>query len=122
MYRAKNRSEEYLFKELMPCGGQLAEGNRWLKIKALIPWGELEREYAGYFAARGRPSLDGRLVIGLFLLKHMTVLSDKNVVLELQENVYWQAFCGMEHFDTGRKLDPSSLTKIRHKLGVQFTR
>ena len=122
MYRAKNRSEEYLFKELMPFGGQLAEGNRWLKIKALIPWGELEREYAGYFAARGRPSLDGRLVIGLFLLKHMTVLSDKNVVLELQENVYWQAFCGMEHFDTGRKLDPSSLTKIRHKLGVQFTR
>ena len=122
MYRTKDRSEEYLFEELMPFGGQLSEGNRWLKIKALVPWGELEREYAGYFSGRGRPGLDGRLVIGLFLLKHMTVLSDKNVVLELQENVYWQAFCGMDYFDTARKLDPSSLTKIRHKLGVAFTR
>lgn len=122
MYRAKDRSENYLFRELMPFGGQLAEGNRWLKIKGLIPWGELEREYASYFSGRGRPGLDGRLVIGLFLLKHMTVLSDVEVVLGLQENVYWQAFCGMEQFETARKLDPSSLTKIRHKLGVKFTR
>lgn len=122
MYRTKDRSEDYLFKELMPFGGQLAEGNRWLKIKGLIPWGELEREYASYFSGRGRPGLDGRLVIGLYLLKHMTVLSDVEVVLELQENVYWQAFCGMEHFETARKLDPSSLTKIRHKLGVEFTK
>ena len=87
MYRAKDRSENHLFKELMPFGGQLSEGNRWLKIKGLIPWGDLEREYASYFSGRWRPALDGRLVIGLFLLKHMTVLSDVEVVLELQENV-----------------------------------
>ena len=122
MYRGKNRDEKYLFEELMPFGGQLAEGNRWLKIKGLIPWGELERQYASYFSGRGRPGLDGRLVIGLFLLKHMTVLSDVGVVLELQENVYWQAFCGMEQFETGKKLDASSLTKIRHKLGPKFVK
>lgn len=122
MYRAKDRSETYLFEELMPFGGQLAEDNRWLKIKALIPWGELESEYASYFSGRGRPALDGRLVIGLFLLKHMTVLSDENVVLELQENVYWQSFCGMEQFETVKKLHKTSLTKIRHKLGVEFTK
>jgi len=122
MNRGKNRDEKYLFEELMPFGGQLAEGNRWLKIKGLIPWGEREREYAGYFSGRGRPGLDGRLVIGLFLLKHMTVLSDVGVVLELQENVYWQAFCGMEQFETGKKLDASSLTKIRHKLGPKFVK
>jgi hypothetical protein len=122
MYRGKNRDGKYLFEELMPFGGQLAEGNRWLKIKGLIPWGELEREYASYFSGIGRPGLDGRLVIGLFLLKHMTVLSDEEVVLELQENVYWQAFCGMERFETGKKLDASSLTKIRHKLGPKFVK
>ena len=122
MYRGKDRSENYLFKELMPFGGQLAEGNRWLKIKGMIPWGELEREYANNFSDRGRPGLDGRMVVGLFLLKHMTNRSDEEVVLELQENVYWQAFCGMEQFETGKQLDASSLTKIRHKLGVKFTR
>jgi transposase, IS5 family len=122
MYRAKDRSENFLFDELMPFGGRLMEENRWLKIKSLIPWGELEREYASYFSGRGRPALDGRLVIGLFLLKHMTVLSDENVVLELQENVYWQAFCGMDQFETAKKLNKTSLTKIRHKLGVEFVR
>lgn len=30
MYRAKDREEEYLFKELMPFGGELAEDNRWI--------------------------------------------------------------------------------------------
>ncbi|VAX35588.1 hypothetical protein MNBD_UNCLBAC01-1899, partial [hydrothermal vent metagenome] len=40
MYRGKDREEIYLFKELQPFGGQLEEGNRWLKIKALIPWRE----------------------------------------------------------------------------------
>ncbi len=122
MYRAKDRSEDVLFDELLPFGGHLAENNRWLIIKGLIPWGELEREYASNFSGRGRPALDGRLVIGLFLLKHMTVLSDKEVVLELQENVYWQAFCGMEQFGTVQTLHPSSLTKIRHKLGLEFTK
>ena len=45
MYRGKDREETYLFKELQPFGGQLEEGNRWLRIKGLIPWGELERTY-----------------------------------------------------------------------------
>jgi transposase, IS5 family len=120
MYRSKDREEKYLFKELLPFGGELAEDNRWLKIKSLIPWGEMEAAYAQRFSERGRPALDGRLVIGLILLKHMTTLSDIEVVLELQENVYWQAFCGMEGFTTGKQLDPSSLTKIRHKLGPKY--
>ncbi len=120
MYRGKDREEKYLFKELLPFGGELAEDNRWLKIKDLIPWGELEAAYAERFSHRGRPALDGRLAIGLILLKHMTTLSDVEVVLGLQENVYWQAFCGMEGFTTSKQLDPSSLTKIRHKLGPKF--
>lgn len=122
MYRGKNRDENYLFKELMPFGGQLEEGNRWLKIKGLIPWGELEGEYAGYFSERGRPGLDGRLVIGLFLLKHMSGLSDRELILQLQENVYWQSFCWLEGFVTAKKLNSSSLTKIRKRLGPKFTK
>ena len=43
MYRGKDREGNYLFKELMPFGGQLEKENRWLKIKGMIPWGELER-------------------------------------------------------------------------------
>jgi len=120
MYRAKDREEKYLFKDLLPFGGELAEDNRWIKIKGLIPWGELEAAYARRFSDKGRPGLDGRLVIGLILLKHMTTLSDVEAVLELQENVYWQAFCGVEGFAAGKQLNSSSLTKIRHKLGLKY--
>ena len=120
MYKPKDREGKYLFKELQPFGGELAEDNRWLKIKGLIPWGELEAAYAQKFSDKGRPGLDGRLVIGLILLKHMTTLSDIEVVLELQENVYWQAFCGLEGVVTCKQLDSSSLTKIRHKLVPKY--
>lgn len=122
MYRGKDREETYLFKELIPFGGQLEKGNRWLKIKALIPWGELEREYAKYFSHKGRPGLDARLVIGLFLLKHMSGLSDRELILQLQENVYWQSFCWLEGFVSSKKLNSSSLTKIRKRLGPKFTK
>ena len=121
MYRGKIRDQKYLFEELMPFGGKLDEENRWLKIKAMIPWEELEREYAKNFSEGvGRPGLDGRLVIGLILLKHMTNQSDREIEQELRENVYWQAFCGLEHFETGKQLNASSLSKIRKTLGVEF--
>lgn len=122
MYRGKDRGENYLFKELMPFGGQLEKENRWLKIKEMIPWVELEGTYATYFSHRGRPGLDGRLVIGLFLLKHMSNKSDREVIFELQENVYWQAFCSFEGFVTSEQLNSSSLTKIRQRLGPKFTK
>ena len=58
---------------------------------------------------------------GLFLLKHMSGKSDREVIWELQENVYWQAFCSFEGFVTSEQLNSSSLTKIRKKLGPKFT-
>lgn len=122
MYRKKNRDENCLFKELMPFGGRLDEANRWLKIKSLIPWEDLEDSYAKHFAQGGRPALDGRMVIGLLLLKHMSKLSDREVQEFLRENVYWQAFCGFEHFMTEKHLNASSLSKIRKILGPEYVR
>ncbi len=98
------------------------EENRWLRIKKMMPWGELEVVYGTYFSQKGRPGLDGRLVVGLFLLKHLTVKSEGELILELQENVCWQAFCGIEGFVKSKQLNSSSLTKIRKRLGPKFTK
>ena len=73
MYTGKDRETPILFKELFPFGGQLDKTNRWLKIKDLIPWEELEEKYESYFSKIGRPAKDGRLIIGLMLLKHMKI-------------------------------------------------
>lgn len=122
MYKKKQRNQEYIFKELMPFGGQLDKDNRWVRIRELIPWEELEEKYKDYFSEVGRPGKDGQLIIGLMLLKHMTARGDEEVKLELQENIYWQAFCGLEHFEVKPLLDSSSLTKLRKRLGIKFLR
>jgi len=120
MYRRKDRKTLLLFPELFPFGGKLNENNRWLRITELIPWEELESEYAKHFSDVGRPATDAQLAIGLLLLKHMTGLSDEGVVQEVLENPYMQAFCGYEKFVTEEILDPSTLTKMRERLGLGF--
>jgi IS5 family transposase len=120
MYRRKDRKTLLLFPELFPFGGKLNESNRWLRIADLIPWEELEEEYAIRFSDVGRPGTDAQLAIGLLLLKHMTGLSDEEVVQEVLENPYMQAFCGFEKFVTEEILDPSTLTKMRERLGLEF--
>jgi len=120
MYRRKERKTLALFPELFPFGGKLNENNRWLRITELIPWEELEEEYAKHFSDVGRPGIDAQLAIGLLLLKHMTGLSDEEVVQEVLENPYMQAFCGFEKFVTEGILDPSTLTKMRERLGLEF--
>jgi IS5 family transposase len=120
MYRRKDRKTIPLFPELFPFGGKLDENNRWLRIAELIPWEELEEEYARHFSDVGRPAKDAQLVIGLLLLKHMTGLSDEGIVQDVLENPYMQAFCGFEKFVTEEILDPSTLTKMRERLGLAF--
>jgi len=120
MYRRKDRKTIPLFPELFPFGGKLDENNRWLRIADLIPWEGLEEEYARHFSDVGRPATDAQLVIGLLLLKHMTGLSDVGVVQDVLENPYMQAFCGYEKFVTEELLDPSTLTKMRERLGLEF--
>ena len=52
----------------------------------------------------------------------MSGRSDREVIWELQENVYWQAFCSLKGFVTSKQLNSSSLTKIRKRLGPKFAK
>jgi len=122
MYKEKDRQTPYLFEELFPFGGKLDENNRWIKIAGIIPWQRLEERYVTYFSDRGRPGTDARLVVGLFLLKHMSGKSDVEVVLELIENPYWQVFCGLEGFATPKTIEPSTLSRLRRRLGAKYVR
>lgn len=122
MYKPKDRDTYVLFPELFPFGGQLDERNRWLKISELIPWTELEGEYLKYFSSVGRPAKDAQLILGLLLLKHMTKLSDREMLVTVMENPYMQAFCGFHSMATSVTLDASTLTQVRKRLGPEFFR
>ncbi len=122
MYRKKDRKTKPFpgFKELMPFGGVLNEDNRWLKLEALVPWDELEDEYAKYFSNIGRPAKDARLIIGAMLVKYKKKASDAEIRDDIQENPYLQAFCGLTSFNTKTLFDRSSLSKIRSRLGEEY--
>ena len=123
MYRTKDRQTGYLFSELFPFGGKLREDNRWLKIAGLIPWEELEKDYAKHFSeGMGRPALDGRLTLGALMLRHMTGVSDEEIQRQIQENPYFQAFCGFENFQTKRLFEGSSLSRVRKRVGAKLFR
>ena len=108
------------FRELLPFGGKLNQDNRWLKLASVIPWEELEDEYAKNFSDIGRPALDGRLITGAICIKHKKKISDEEVQEEIQENPYLQAFCGLDSFNTKSLFDRSSLSKLRKRLGEEY--
>ena len=122
MYIKKDRKTLVFpqFNELFPFGGILNQDNRWLKLAALIPWDEIEDEYAKHFSDIGRPALDGRLVTGALCIKHKKKISDEEVQEEIQESPYLQAFCGLDNFTTDALFNRSSLSKLRKRLGEEY--
>ena len=69
--------------------------------------------------AKRKPGKPIRLMVGLHILKHRYNCSDERAVEELQENAYWQCFCGFETFQTGVLLEATSLVKFRNRLGAE---
>ena len=91
-----------------------------VKLAALIDWEFFEREWAGFFPSEaGRPATPSRLVAGLLYLQHAYKLSDEAVVARWVENPYYQHFCGEVFFQHRPPIDPSSLTRWRHRIGEE---
>lgn len=89
------------------------------KLAGVIDWAQLEAEFGALYAeGRGRPGLPIRLMAGLLYLKHAFHLSDEQTVARWVENPYWQYFCGEPYFRHTLPIDPSSLTRFRHKIGA----
>jgi transposase, IS5 family len=65
----------------------------------------------------GRQGKPIRLMVGIHILKHRYTVSDEQAVQSLQENVYWQCFCGYQSFQKGPLLEATSLVKFRNRLG-----
>jgi IS5 family transposase len=57
------------------------------------------------------------LMVGLQYLKDSYGLFDDEVVMRWVENPYWQYFCGEQYFQHQMPIDPSSMTRFRHRIG-----
>lgn len=65
----------------------------------------------------GRPRLNTRLMVSLLYLKHAFNFSDEALVQEWSENIYWQHFSGMRHFEPRLPCDATQVGRFRRALG-----
>jgi IS5 family transposase len=70
MYRREPRHQLSFEDFFLPFGGKLSGDNRWIKLADLIPWDELEDDYAAQFCKGfGAPVKPFRMAMGALIIK-----------------------------------------------------
>lgn len=91
--------------------------NRWIKKAEIIPWDEIEKDYANLFKGKnGQVAKSLRLALGALLIQIEYGYSDEETVLQIQENPYLQFFCGMGGYEDKAPFDSSLMVHFRKRL------
>lgn len=116
-----NHDQDLMFQSRL--SKQLDPSHELYILAYLIDWEYFEQEFSILFSEdKGAPAKPVRLVTGIFMLQHMSSLSDEGVVKYWEENPYWQYFCGYDYLQWKCPIHPSSLSKWRKLLGPQGMR
>lgn len=104
-----------------PFAKNLNSGNRWVVLSHKIPWDSLVNVYQKQLnnSDTGADGINPRVVIGSLIIKHMCDLSDREVVQQIQENIYMQYFIGYSSFSDEEPFDPSLFVEFRKRLGIE---
>lgn len=117
MYRREHRNQLSFEDFFLPFGGRLSGDNRWIKLAELIPWDELEDDYAAQFCKGfGAPAKPFRMALGALIIKARLGLTDEELVEQIKENPYLQFFIGLEAFQFSAPFDPSMMVYFRKRL------
>ncbi len=104
-----------------PFSKNLKAGNRWVTLAHAIPWDALVNIYQKQMnnSQTGADGINPRVVIGSLIIKHLCDLSDRETVLQIQENMYMQYFIGFSSFSDEEPFDPSLFVEFRKRLGME---
>jgi hypothetical protein len=117
MYRREHRHQLSFEDFFLPFGGKLTGDNRWIKLAELIPWDDLEDDYAAQFCKGfGAPAKPFRMALGALIIKARLGLTDEELVEQIKENPYLQFFIGLEAFQYSAPFDPSMMVYFRKRL------
>ena len=79
------------------CGMQLDCENEWSKRASQLPWKAWETLYTALFPSDiGNVAKPCRIVLGSLIIQLYMGLSDRDLVRQIQENLYYQYFIGLE--------------------------
>lgn len=84
--------EEQLYLEGFepPFSQKLSATNRWVQLSNQIPWDSIVNVYIKQLNNKttGAGNVNGRVVLGALMRKHKCNLSDEEMTLQIQENMY----------------------------------
>lgn len=105
----------------LPFSGGLRSDNRWVRLSKLIPWEEIEREYAKHFAesGMGAPAKAARIALGALIIQEKLGLTDEEVVEQIRENPYLQYFIGYGEYREEEPFEASMMVHFRKRLGTE---
>lgn len=100
-----------------PFDQQLSKNNRWVKLSHLIPWDKIVSQYNHQFQSNeGRPAINGRVIIGALIIKHILNLTDRETILQIEENMFMQYFLGYSSFTNEAPFSATLFVEIRKRL------
>jgi cobalamin biosynthesis protein CbiD len=121
MYKKAEQLEAESENFELPFGGKLAEDNRWVIMAKLIPWSEVEEEYAKKFTILlGAPAKSSRMALGALIIKEKLGISDRETVEQIRENPYLQYFIGLKSYRNEAPFEASMLVHFRQRLEIDL--
>ena len=121
MYKKAEQLETELENFELPFGGKLAEDNRWVIMAKLIPWSEVEEEYAKKFTILvGAPAKPSRMALGALIIKEKLGISDRETVEQIRETPYLQYFIGLNSYENEAPFEASMLVHFRQRLEIDL--
>ena len=118
MYPNK-KNQQSIEDFILPFGGELNPNNRWVHLAELIPWEELEEEYASNFSNVGQQAKPFRMALGALIIKEKCGYTDRETVEQITENPYLQYFIGLKEFQTEPPFDSSLMVHFRKRLNME---
>ncbi len=101
----------------LPFGSKHSGDNRWIRFAELIPWDELEGEFAVQlckgFGAMAKPF---RIVLGELNVMARLWFTDVELVEQIRENPCLQFFICLQAFQYSVPFDPSMMVYFRKRL------
>ncbi len=117
MYKRKDKDQLEFEDFYLPFGGKLRSDNRWVRLAKIIPWDELEYEYANLFSdTMGAPAKSFRMALGALIIKERLHITDEETVEQIRENHYLHYFTGLEEYTDTPPFDPSMMVHFRKRI------
>jgi transposase, IS5 family len=105
-----------------PFERRLLKTNRWVQLAQLIPWDRIVPLYDKCFSSsEGRPPINGRVVIGAIIIKHIESLTDRATLQHISENVYMQYFLGYSSFTDEPPFTAPLFVSLRKRMSLELT-